>query len=298
MRRLRREARRLARSVLLFAHLAVGALACHAVFPLVELTRVDRSGRWRETVIRFWMRVLLRILRVKLRVKGSIRGGAVLYCANHVSWLDIPCLRAVVDAAFIAKAEVRRWPLLGGMAARAGTMFLARGDGTATHLVAERMTWLLAAHKPVIVFPEGTSTDGTTVLRFHARLYQAATRINGHAQAVAIRYPRGPGTNPVIPFVGDDDLARHLWRLLTEESIEAELRFCEPLAAHGRERRALAEAARGQILAALARDSAPAAVPQITASTAASSATRRRTASVAGEGAIERISARVERQRR
>jgi 1-acyl-sn-glycerol-3-phosphate acyltransferase len=159
-----------------------------------------------------------------------------------------------VDAAFVAKSEVRRWPLVGGLAARAGTLFLRRGNHDATSQVANQMTWLLAANRPVIVFPEGTSTDGSTVLRFHARLYQAASRIDGYIQAVAIRYPHESGINPAIPFVGDDDLAGHLWQLLGEESIEVELHFCAALATEGRERRALADATRGQILEALEFD--------------------------------------------
>lgn len=249
-----REARRLARAVLLLAHLAGGVLTAHPIFSLFALTGIDPHGRRRAAMVRAWMRTLLRILNVNLHVRGRIQTGAVLYCANHVSWLDIPCLRAVVDAAFVAKSEVRRWPVVGSLAARAGTIFLRRGDHDATSQVADQMTWLLAANRPVIVFPEGTSTDGSTVLRFHPRLYQAATRINGHAQAVAIRYPRGKGINLTIPFVGDDDLASHLWRLLGEESIEAELHFCAPLATEGRERRALADATRGQILEALGSD--------------------------------------------
>jgi 1-acyl-sn-glycerol-3-phosphate acyltransferase len=160
-----------------------------------------------------------------------------------------------VDAAFVAKSEVRQWPLVGGLSARAGTLFLKRGSHDATNEIADRMTWLLAAKKSVIVFPEGTSTDGSTVLRFHARLYQAAIRIDGHAQAVAIRYPHGSGINPAIPFVGDDNLAGHLWRLLGEENIKAELHFCAALAAAGRERRMLADATRGQILEVLGFDS-------------------------------------------
>lgn len=252
---IRREARRLARAALLLAHLTGGAVTTHLVFPLAGLSGLDRHGRWRAATVRAWMRTLLRILNVKLRVHGTIRHGAVLYCANHVSWLDIPCLRAILDAAFIAKAEVRRWPLVGGMAARAGSLFLARGERAATDRVTEHMTWRLAAGAPVIVFPEGTSTDGSGVLRFHARLYQAATRLHGHVQAVAIRYPGATGINPVVPFVGDDDLVSHLWRLLGEDRIEAELHFCAPLSAHGRERRALANATREQILGALGLNS-------------------------------------------
>lgn len=255
MNDIRREARRLARATLLLGHLAAGAITTHLVFPLAAVSGLDRHDRWRATTVRAWMRALLRILNVNLRVHGIPRGGAVLICANHVSWLDIPCLRAVVDAGFIAKEEVRRWPLVGGMAARAGTLFLARGERDATSRVTEHMTWRLAAGAPIIVFPEGTSTDGTGVLRFHARLYQAATRQHGHVQAVAIRYPRAAGINPVVPFVGDDDLASHLWRLLGEDRIEAELHFCAPLSAHGRERRALANATREQILGALGLNS-------------------------------------------
>jgi 1-acyl-sn-glycerol-3-phosphate acyltransferase len=251
----RREARRLVRAACLLAHLAAGLLTAYPVLFFLEVTWFDRQRRRREALVRVWMRGLLRILNVNLRVRGNIQPGAVLYCANHVSWLDIPCLCAVVDAAFVAKSEVRRWPLVGGLAARSGTLFLMRGNHDASNQIADRMTWLLTANKSVIVFPEGTSTDGSSVLRFHARLFQAATRIDGHVQAVAIRYPRGTGIHPAIPFVGDDDLASHLWRLLGEESIEAELHFCTPLATAGRERRALADTTRRQIIEALEYDS-------------------------------------------
>jgi 1-acyl-sn-glycerol-3-phosphate acyltransferase len=255
MSRFRREACRLARAARLLVHLVAGILTAYPVFSLIEVTGFDRQRHRREAIVRAWMRGLLRILNVSLHVRGNIQTGAVLYCANHVSWLDIPCLRAVVDAAFVAKSEVRQWPLVGGLAARAGTLFLKRGNHDTTSEIAERMTWLLAANKPVIVFPEGTSTDGSAVLRFHARLYQAASRIDGYAQAVAIRYPWETGINPAVPFVGEDNLAGHLWRLLEEESIEAELHFCAPLTTTGCERRALAETTRGQILAVLGFES-------------------------------------------
>jgi len=250
----RREARRLVRAAVLLTHLAGGVLTAYPVFSLFALMGIDPHGRRRAAMVRAWMRTLLRILRVNVRVHGDIRTGAVLYCANHVSWLDIPCLRAIVDAAFVAKSEVRRWPLVGGLAVRADTLFLMRGNHGATCQIADRMTWLLAAGRPVVIFPEGTSTDGSSVLRFHARLYQSASRIDGYVQAIAIRYPHESGINPAIPFVGDNDLASHLWYLLGEESIEAELHFCAPLATVGRERRALADTTRRQVIESLEYD--------------------------------------------
>lgn len=113
------------------------------------------------------------------------------------------------------------------------------------------MTWSLARRRPVIVFPEGTTSEGRTVRYFYGRLYQSAVRTQGMVQAVAIAYPHADGAHPRVPFVGDDNLMRHLWRLLIEDRIDARLVFCAPLPAAGRERRALAAQTRVQILETL-----------------------------------------------
>jgi 1-acyl-sn-glycerol-3-phosphate acyltransferase len=75
------------------------------------------------------------------------------------------------------------------------------------------------------VFPEGTSTTGATVRRFHPRLFQAAILARVPVQAIALRYPQGGGINPAVPFVGDDELLPHLWRLLGETDLVVELQF-------------------------------------------------------------------------
>lgn len=188
---------------------------------------------------------------MRLQIEGEPASGAVLYAANHVSWLDIPCLGAIVNAVFVAKQDVRRWPLVGAMAERLGTIFLARGERDASSRAAERMTWALARTQSVIVFPEGTTTDGRAVGHFHARLFQAAVHAHAAVQAVALSYPHPAGTHPAAPFIGEDDLARHLWRLLAEPSLVVRLVFCPPLSAHHHDRRGLAEHTRAQVLAAL-----------------------------------------------
>ena len=248
---LHREIRRLWRLGRLLAHVIVGAVIAHGVFGMLTLAGVDRDRRRRRALVRGWNRGVLRILNVRLHLEGQIASGAVLYAANHISWLDIPCLRAVVDAAFVSKDEVRRWPVIGRMSERAGTIFLKRGGHDASNETAEHMTWSLARHRPVIVFPEATTSDGRMVRYFHARLYQAAVRTSGTVQAVAIAYPHADGAHPRVSFVGDDDLVRHLWRLLNEDRIEARLVFCAPLPAAGRERRALANRTHAQVCQAL-----------------------------------------------
>ena len=245
------ETRRLWRLGRLLAHVLVGAVIVHGIFAMLTLTAADRGLGCRRALVRWWNRGVLRILNVHLHLEGQIASGAVLFTANHISWLDVPCLRAVVDATFVAKDAVRRWPVIGRMSAQAGTIFLRRGGPNAANETAEQMTWSLARRRPVIVFPEGTTSEGRTVRYFYGRLYQSAVRTRGMVQAVAIAYPHASGAHPHVPFVGDDDLVRHLWRLLNEDRIDARLVFCTPLPAAGRERRALAARSRVQVLETL-----------------------------------------------
>ena len=246
-----RQTRRLWRIGHLLGHVIAGAIVAHAVFDVLRFAGIDRDQHRQRALVRWWNRGVLRILNVRLHCEGQIAAGAVLYTANHISWLDIPCLRAVVDAAFVSKDDVRHWPLIGRMSEQAGTIFLKRGMHNAANETAEHMTWSLARRRPVIVFPEGTTSEGRTVRYFYGRLYQSAVRTQGMVQAVAIAYPHALGAHPRVPFVGDDDLLRHLWRLLIEDRIDARLVFCTPLPAAGRERRALAAQTRVQILETL-----------------------------------------------
>jgi 1-acyl-sn-glycerol-3-phosphate acyltransferase len=252
---MRRAWRRLRRSLWLIVHLALGSLLCAGwLVPLAKL-RPRAAAQQRARLVRWWMRSLLAILNVRLHSTGTPHCAPALIVSNHISWLDIPCQFACLDGVFVAKSDVARWPLIGALASGIGTIFLARGR--ASDATAERMTWLLAQGERVVIFPEGTSSDGTEVGIFHARLFQAAIRAGTVVQAVAIHYPHFQGLSPIVPFVGDDDFVRHLWRLLGEEAIEAQLHFCGPLAAAGQERRALAAHTRGQIRAALGLDASP-----------------------------------------
>ncbi len=242
-----RAARRYARLVRLAWHMLCGFTAAHLIFPLL---RKPGHAAHKSAIVQWWMRKLCRILALEIQTQGEINPRATLFVANHVSWLDIPGLASVLSAVFVAKQEVAHWPLFGGMAARSGTLFLRRGEAGA--LTADRMTWSLMQKNSVIIFPEGSSSSGETVQQFHARLFQAAIRARCEVQAVAIRYPHAEyGTNPLTPFVGDDNLLTNLWALLAEPSIPMRLTFCAPLGAHGIERRKLAKLARSQIISAL-----------------------------------------------
>jgi 1-acyl-sn-glycerol-3-phosphate acyltransferase len=235
--------------VLLFGHLLIGAVTAHSLLPL--LNRQDHIQTRTHAVVRWWNRRLVRILNLRLTIEGKISNRPTLFVANHISWLDIACLRSLLDVTFIAKQEIRRWPIVGGMATRVGTIFLARGSNHDTASAAERMTWALTQRQKLLVFPEGTTTDGREVRHFHARLYQAAIRTHACVQAIALSYPHTDGVHPAAPFLDDDNLARHLWRVLAEDSLAVKIAFCAPLPAAGQQRRALANRTRAQVCEAI-----------------------------------------------
>ncbi len=243
-----REIRRHVRLARLLWHVVAGTALAHSLLPLLRLRRNPAAA---DALVRWWVRRVLTILAVQVRVVGKPNPGATLLVANHISWLDIPLVRAMADVAFVSKEEVRRWPLIGAMAARAGTLFLTRGSRDASSMVADHMTWSLTQHRAILVFPEGTTTRGDEVRDFYPRLYQAAIRTRTCVQAVAVSYPQAGRAHPAVPFVDDDTLARHLWALLAEKHLEAELHFCEPVSARGLDRRTLAEITREQIAQAL-----------------------------------------------
>jgi 1-acyl-sn-glycerol-3-phosphate acyltransferase len=205
----------------------------------------------REAAVRWWHRRLCRILAVRLTVTGRIPQVPVLLVANHVSWLDIPVLASILPCAFVAKTEVRGWPLLGWLAARAGALFVERGNGESAARTLQGMTTRLRAGANIVLFPEGTTTDGASVRRFRPRLFAAGVRADAYIQPVAITYSTGAAPHPRVPFIGDDAFVPHLLRLIGGGRIEARVTLLLPYAARGCSERALAGRAETEIRAAV-----------------------------------------------
>jgi 1-acyl-sn-glycerol-3-phosphate acyltransferase len=236
------------RALRLGEHLITGALLAAGV-SLLAVARVPRP--WLPDLVGWWHRRLGRCLALAVNRRGAPVPGALL-AANHVSWLDIPALGGAAPVRFVSKAEVRGWPLVGWMASLAGTVFLQRGAHQATATACEIARWLDHGDS-VVIFPEGTTGDGLGLLRFHARLFAAVEQARAPVQPVAIRYGRGVDPDRTAPFVGDDALLAHLWRVLKHPGLTATVTFLAPLELADPRRRELAEAARAAIAAELCR---------------------------------------------
>lgn len=249
--RLWRTCRRVVRMTRIALHLVAGLMAAQLLW-LSANTSLPRihTRRLQQNLLRWWARKLCRILNMHVQLRGPLPTRTTLLVTNHVSWLDIPALLSNVEADFVAKSDVLHWPVIGTMATGIGTLFLARGKPNAARTTADAMTWRLAQRRHVVFFPEATTSDGRGVRKFYARLYQAAIRTHSRVQACAIRYPGLDGAQGIAPFIDDDELVSHLWRLLGERRIVAELHFCDPLIPDA-DRRTLANRTRQQICQAL-----------------------------------------------
>jgi len=228
-------------------------LAFAAFNPLAPRLRMrgERLDHWLQ---RWWSGALLRVFGFRLRRVGTPLPGAVLFVANHVSWLDITLLHSQRIMAFVAKAEIARWPVVGWLATRAGTIYHQRGSAHSLGAVMERVVARLRQGVEVGVFPEGGTGAGTSVRTFHARIFQVAVDANVPVQPVALCYGNGGRMDLRVPFAPRESFGANFLRLLGGPSFEASVHFLPavPLSADGR--RQTAEAARVSIAQALGLD--------------------------------------------
>jgi len=240
------------RATRLLGHLVVGSLLCL----MVKLDFGEHLPR--ERLTQRWNRYLLKILGLQITQRGHAVDGARMTVANHVSWLDIPLLAASEPTRFVAKSEIRHWPVAGWLANAAGSFYIRRGRGGARPLL-ERLIPHLQNGGAITIFPEGTTTNGRQVLDFHARLFAAALDSGCWVQPVALRYGCGRNGEDLAPFIGDDDLFSHILRVLREPQLQVQVLYCTPIRATSTDRDELARMARGAVCEALGMKDRPAA---------------------------------------
>ena len=225
------------------AHIAGGWWTIRTRFP-----RLTQSQR--EAEVQRWARGFLRVWRIELQVRGTPPAqGPLLLVANHISWLDILVIHAARHCRFIAKSDVRRWPLIGSLATGGGTLYLERESRRDALRVVHQMAEAFQSGDILAVFPEGTTSDGRNLLPFHSNLIQAAVATGTPVQPVALQFvDAASGAMSLTPcYVGDDTLLGSVWRTLAGAPVTAVVAYGEPEDAAGRDRRAWAADLRGAV---------------------------------------------------
>lgn len=227
----------------LVLHLFHGMLLA-IIYPHLNQTRQNR-------ILKTWSRQLLTIFNIGIQIEGQLpaRGeGGCLMVANHVSWLDMFVLNATQPTRFIAKSEVRGWPVVGWLSRRSGTIFIERAmrqDATSVNL---RVGALLKHGVCVGLFPEGTTTDGKQVGHFHSALIQPAIDAGVKLCPIALRYQNEDGKlSSTAAFIGDTTLVQSIWQILRCRHLNAIVVFTPALLAENTNRRILARTAQDAI---------------------------------------------------
>jgi 1-acyl-sn-glycerol-3-phosphate acyltransferase len=247
----RRPLRYLWRVPLLLVHALIAVpLALAAFNPLSRRLHV-RGERLDWLLTRWWSGRIVRIFGFRIRRSGEPLPGGVLFVANHVSWLDIELMHSQRMMCFVAKAEIARWPLVGWLATRAGTIYHQRGSAHSLGSVMERVVARLREGMACGVFPEGGTGQGERVRTFHARIFQVAADAAVPVQPVALCYGDDGRMDLRVPFAPKESFGANFLRLLGGPSLEATVQFLEPVPLSGDGRRQTAEDARARIAAAL-----------------------------------------------
>jgi 1-acyl-sn-glycerol-3-phosphate acyltransferase len=185
---------------------------------------LERRALWLQGAAR----AILKVLDIGSQVEGQ-PPTCGLVVSNHLSYLDIIIISATMPCFFVAKTEIDGWPFFGRAARSGGTIFLDRSSLASAMTVAEQMTERLQLPIPILLFPEGTSTDGAQVLRFHSRLIDPATTAGAPITAAAIRYViEGDVEERELCWYGDEEFMTHMWKVLSVKGFSAQLRFGEP----------------------------------------------------------------------
>jgi 1-acyl-sn-glycerol-3-phosphate acyltransferase len=237
------------RGSLLFCHLLGGVVTELFLMLLLGPKWFDRKfGRW---LIRKWMQVLNWILGLEIEQHGRPARG--LMVANHISWLDVMAINSLTETRFLSKEDVKRWPFIGILVTLSGTLYLERGSLSSLRKLSTTLQELIRRQRSIVIYPEGTTTDGSQVLHFHGGLFQAALNNHAGVQPVAIRYQENGELDTVAPFIGDDAFFPHLVRILCRPRTRVSISFLPSISVVNRKRQQVADMSRHAIAAELDR---------------------------------------------
>ncbi|WP_151635772.1 lysophospholipid acyltransferase family protein [Noviherbaspirillum aerium] len=230
-------------------HLFRGMATCAFAFPLL-----GHSGR--QERIRRWSAKLVALAGVEVRVAtrpGVQPAAKALIVSNHVSWLDIFVINSLEPCRFVAKSDIRDWPLIGWLCEKTGTIFISRGKLRDVRRIYQGLVASLHAGERVAFFPEGTTAAQGMLLPFHANLFEAAVEAEVPVQPYAVRYTDKAGKlHAAADFIGDMSFLQSMFSVLKSGGMIAHLELLAPIDTPAdTHRRDLAEAARREIAASL-----------------------------------------------
>ena len=241
------------RALLFSLHVLAGVAIVLVIFPFTGQTTRNRiNSAWSRALIAL---AGARVVGSGVTLEAQLQRDGIdpkttgrLVLANHVSWMDIFAINAVLPSRFIAKAEIGKWPLLGVLVSRSGTLYIERGRRHAVAAMNATVREHLQLGEPIAVFADGTTTDGSELLRFHSTVVAPALDVGAEIWPVAIRYTERDKRSDAAAFVGDMGLLTSLAHVLLADQLAVEVAVLPPIAgSDATDRHTVARAARQAI---------------------------------------------------
>jgi len=191
---------------------------------LVGPDTLERRAQWNHSCAQ----MVIAALGIRLKITGTPPDRGLLV-ANHLSYLEVLIFGAALPCYLVSKAEIASWQFFGPLARAGGTLFVDRGSLASAEAVTREIAERLKGPVPVLFFPEGTSSDGSKLLRFHSRLFTPAVEASIPVTAAAVRYvPDNGSAERNLCWFDDQEFLPHLWKLLGGPNFSAQIEFGEP----------------------------------------------------------------------
>ncbi len=221
-------------------HTITGLVVASLVLPLF-------NNLHKRSIIKWWCGGLLRAFHIHVRTFGNLPPAntqGVMFVANHVSWADIHALNSLIPLRFVAKSDIKNWPIFGYLVTKANTLFIDRSKRQEAGRIVETVSGSLKAGDNLCYFPEGTTSDGTHIFPFKSSVLQAAIDANTQIWPVAIRYVNQDNSlNTEMAYAGETSMIESMKMVIMQKNAVVELYFLPPIQAAGNDRRVLTDAA-------------------------------------------------------
>ena len=205
---------------------------------------LTRTG---QAIIHWWTQHMTRILGIRITQYGRPLTSRVMHVANHISFLDVLVISAIVPVRFLSKHTVRYWPIIGFITRLCGTVYIERGKPSQLGTTLDALGQALRSGRPMLIFPEGTTSLGTQVAKFHSGLFQAAIDNQMPVQALSLNYRRDGQADRIAAYIDKDNFLISLLRLMAQPTTEVHVCFSPPIDYAGQTRQQLAARTHAQI---------------------------------------------------
>jgi 1-acyl-sn-glycerol-3-phosphate acyltransferase len=225
-------------------HVLIGLCIAAFIFPIC-------SKKVRLNITNWWCASLLRCFNIQVKTFGKLpdaNTNKTMFIGNHISWTDIHAINSIIPVRFIAKIEIRSWPIFGYLVSKSGTLFINRSIRKDASRIVDMTTHSLLDLDNVCFFPEGTTTEGTHMLPFKSSITQSAIDAEAYIWPLTIYYPlpdRKPDIN--MAFAGETSMIESMFTMVKIKNPVVELHFAEPISCRNQTRHSATAYAHGKI---------------------------------------------------